>query len=126
MSPALLLAAALAAAPPPEGSASYRRPACLQLSTSSATEYIRVDDHTIVIRSFNDWWKLTTTPSSLLLQPEAILINDVHGPTTLCSPLDFQLSVLDHPGGGREGLMVQDFVPITPAEGRALIRARRR
>ncbi len=127
MIPALLLAATLTLAPPTGGpAAASGRPACIQLSAGTDTEYLRVDDHTIVVRSINRWWQLTTTPSSLLLQPQAILINDVHGPSTLCSPLDFQLSILDHPGGAREGLIVEDFVQITPEEGRALQHARRR
>ncbi len=128
MIPALAFAAALAVlAPPPGGlAAASGHPPCILLSQGPDTEYIPVDDHTIVVRSVSRWWKLTTTPSSLLLQRQAILINDIHGPGSLCSPLDFQLSVLDHPGGGREGLIVQDFVSITPAEGRALRSAARR
>ena len=126
MIPALLLAAALAAATPSTPAKPSPRPPCLLLSESTDTEYIPVDDHTIVVRAISRWWKLTTTPSTLLRQRQSILINDIHGPSTLCSPLDFRLSVLDHPGGGREELIVQDFISITPAEGRALRSAARR
>ena len=122
MRPARLLAVTLAAAP---GQAARRTP-CIQLSASSATEYVPVDDHTIVVRSFDQWWRLTVTPSSLLLQPQAFLVNDIRGTSTLCSRSDFDLSVLEHPGGGREGLIVQDFTAITPEEGKALRRAAHR
>lgn len=121
---ALLAALALQTPAAPRAKPAPR--ACLQLSTSSSTQYTPVDDHTIVVRSFSDWWRLTTTPSTLLRFPQVILINEVHGPSTLCSPLDFQLSVTEPGGGPREGLIAQEFTPITPEEGRALLRAAHR
>ena len=126
-----LLAAVLAAAAalqPPAAAAPAKpsRPPCILLSNGTDTEYVPVDDHTIVVRSISRWWKLTTTPSSYLDGPHPILVNDIHGSSTLCSPLDFELSVLDHPGGGREGLIVQDFQSITSQEGWALRRVAHR
>ncbi len=122
---AVLLAAIVQPSAPPAAS-KPSRPACILLSNGTDTEYVPVDDHTILVRSISRWWKLTVTPSSMLLAPHPILINKIYGPSSLCSPLDFQLSVLDHPGGGREGLIVQDFQAITPDEGRALRRAAHR
>lgn len=129
MSPLPWLAAVLLGAAAPGPAAPAARPArtsCIQLSAGAETHYTPVDDHTIVVQSFSDWWKLTTTPSTLLLDPQSILVNDIHGSSSLCSPLDFQLTVLDRPGGGREGLIVQSFESITPAEGRALLKTGRR
>ena len=125
--PAVILAALLQAAPAAAASPAAKpsRPPCIQLSESSDTEYVRVNDHTIVVRSGSRWWKLTTTPSSLMLMPQAFLVNDIHGPASLCSRLDFQLSVVDPPGA-REGLIVQDFQAITADEGKALRHAARR
>ncbi len=125
MIPALLLAAAMQAAPAAKPPAPARTP-CIPLSGGSSTQYTPVDDHTIVVRSFNRWWKLTTTPSNLLTFPSTFLVNDIHGPSELCSRLDFQLSVVDPPGGGREGLIVQEFTTLTPEEGEALRRAAHR
>ena len=115
---ALLLAAALQTGVAAQNDRPAHTP-CIRLSDSTATEYVPVDDHTIVVRSFNTWWKLTVTPSSLLLIPDAFLVNDVRGPSELCAAVDFDLSVVDR-GAGREGLIVQDFRQITPAEGKAL------
>ena len=122
---ALLLAAALQTGGVAAQNDRPPRTPCIRLSDSTSTEYVPVDDHTIVVRSFNDWWKLTVTPSSLMLTPDAFLVNDVHGPSELCAAVDFQLSVVER-GAGREGLIVQDFRQITPEEGKALrSRARR-
>ena len=85
-----------------------------------------VDDHTIVIRAFDRWWKLTTSPSSLLLQPDVTLVNEIRGSSLLCSAVDFQLSVVERGGGFHEGLIAQDLVAIAPEEGRRLLKAARR
>ena len=124
MIPALLalsLAAAVAPAPP-------ARPAraCLQVSPAATTHYTPVDDHTIVVDSGASWWRLTTTPSSLLTDPQAYLINEIRGSSTLCDRLDFDLSVAINPGGFKTPLIVQSFESISAEEGRALRQAARR
>ena len=122
---ALLLAAALQTGGVAAQNDRPARTPCLRLSDSTATEYVPVNDHTIVVRSYNRWWKLTVTPSSLMLVPDAFLVNDVNGPPELCAAVDFQLKVVER-GAGQEGLIVQDFRQITPEEGKALrSRARR-
>ena len=117
--PALLLAAALAAAPAATAPA---RPARIQLANSSSTSYHPVDDHTILIEARPRWYRLTTTPSRLMLAPQSFFVNEIRGTSSLCSPLDFQLSVADYPGGFREPLIVRDFAEVTPAEGKALLK----
>lgn len=120
MIPALALAALLAApAPAPLRS-------CIMLTPGNNAQYIGVDDRTIVIRSFSHAWKLTTTPSSLITDPQAYFINVVRGPSTLCGPLDFQLSVGLQQTPIQTPLIVQDFRPITVAEAKAMTERPRR
>lgn len=118
----LLLAALLAAPAPPA-----RLGDCIQVSPAGQTQYVGVDDRTIVVRSLGRAWKLTTTPSSFITDPSAVFVNVVRGPSSLCSPLDFQLSVATPPGlAFRTPLIVQDFRPIPLAEAKALTERRRR
>jgi hypothetical protein len=120
---ALLLAAALAAPAP----APARADQCIQISPGNQAQYIGVDDHTIVVRGLGRAWKLTTTRSSLITDPTASFINVVRGPSLLCKPIDFQLSVASRPiGAFQTPLIVQDFHPITVAEADALTGRNRR
>ena len=63
-----------------------------------------------------------------MTEPMSFLVNQVRGTSTLCSALDFDLSVATQGGGGgfRQGLIVQAFEEITAAEGEALRRRARR
>lgn len=113
---AFALAAALAAAPAAD------RNSCVFVGPVDDAQYTGVDDHTIVIRSRGRAWRATTTRSSLITDPFAVFVNVVRGPSQLCTPLDFQLSVAVPPGAIRTPLIVQDFRPIPPAEAEALTR----
>ena len=124
--PALLLAAALLAPAPRAPQAGAPARTCIQVSSGSDTQYHPVDDHTVVIESGGRWWRLTTSPSSRMLEPQSFFVNDIRGTSTLCSPLDFDLSVATLPGGFREPLIVQEFTPLTREEGRTLLRRTRR
>ena len=120
---AVALAAALAATPP---AGSGRAKSCILVSSSSNTQYYPSDDHTIAIHSDGRWYKLTVSPSSLLNEPQTYFINDIRGPSTLCSPLDFDLKVVETGGGIREGLIAQSFQEIPASEGEALRKLSRR
>ncbi len=113
------LALALAAAPTP------RSGGCILLTPGDTSQYVGVDDHTIVIASRGRAWKLTTTPSSLITDRQAVFFNVIRGPSSLCSPLDFQLSVGLQQTPIQTPLIVQDFQAITPAEAKALTDRRR-
>lgn len=126
MIPVLLASLALAAAAPAQDAARPRD--CLQIGAGADTHYYPVDDRTIVIEAQRRrWFKLIVSPTSLLNTPTSYLINDIRGTSTLCSPLDFDLSVAEtSPGSFRQGIIVQSFEPITADEGVALRRRSRR
>ena len=127
MIPALLLAAALAAPVPASAPADTGRArSCILVG--SDTQYYPADDHTIAIRSGRRWYKLIVSPSARLTYPQSFLINDIRGTSTLCSALDFDLSVSETGAGGgfREGLIAQSFAEIPAEEGEALRKKSRR
>lgn len=124
----LLLAAALASSLAGPASSPGASRSCILVSSGSDTHYYPIDDHTIAIESQRRWYKLIVSPSAHLTAPQSFLINDIRGTSTLCSPLDFDLSVSETGGGGgfREGLIAQSFEEIPAAEGLALRKRSRR
>ena len=111
-----LLTAALTAASP----AGATGGACITAGPAGDAHYIAVDDHTILIEQGRRWFKLTVLPTSRLKDSFASFVNVVRGPSTLCSRLDFDLSVVSPPGTPALPLIVQDFHPIPEIEARAL------
>lgn len=128
---ALFLAATLAGAAPagvaPAGADGAPRRSCIQVGAGSETRYHPVDDHTIAVESQRRWYRLVVSPEPRLMAPTSFLINDIRGTSTLCSALDFDLSVAEtSPGGFRSGVIVQSFEPISTEEGVALSKRSRR
>ena len=118
---------ALLAAGPAPGSGAAPVRDCIRVASGADTQYYPADDHTIAIRSQRRWYKLTVSPSSMLNEPGSFFINEIRGTSTLCSPLDFDLSVATTPPGGfRQRLIAQSFESITADEGEALRKRSRR
>ena len=74
--------------------------------------YLGVNNH--------DVYRADLSAGSPELQwPDARLINQVHGPDSICSALDLQLEVSDG-HGFRQGLIVKDLVKLTPDQVAAI------
>ncbi len=73
------------------------------------TLYLRVRMHDIYRLDLN-------FSSSMLTWPDSHLVNVVHGPDIVCSPIDLQLSVAQGTGIGRDFLMIKTITKLTPEE----------
>ena len=81
------------------------------------------DEKTIYIRvNLNDYYRLDMAGSCpTLTTPDARLINKVNGPPTICSAVDWNLSVSTQgPGAIATPCIVKSMRKLTPAEAAAL------
>jgi hypothetical protein len=70
--------------------------------------------------NLHDVYKVELSAGSpQLLWPDATLISQVRGPTTICRAIDLQLSVTDQPGF-RVPLIAKKLTKLTPAEVAAI------
>ena len=83
-----------------------------------------VDDKTIYIRvNLNDYYRLDMAGSCPeLTYPDPHLITEVHGPSTICTALDWDLRVADGtgPGSFATPCIVKDMVKLTKAQADAI------
>jgi len=76
------------------------------------------DDKTIFIRvGLSRFYRLDLAAAcSGITWPSSHLINRIHGPNTICKPLDWDLSVSDSAGGFAQGCIVKSMTKLTPEE----------
>jgi hypothetical protein len=76
------------------------------------------DDKTILIRvGLSRFYKLDlAAPCSGITWPSSHLINRIHGPNTICSPLDWDLAVADSPQGFAQACIVKSMTKLSPEE----------
>ncbi|HWU26648.1 MAG TPA: DUF6491 family protein [Rhizomicrobium sp.] len=80
------------------------------------------DTRTIVIRTtFKRYYRLGLSHECPRLKsPDVHLVINVHGPNTICSPLDWDLKVSSLPLGFASPCIVQSMTPMSPQEVEAL------
>ena len=76
------------------------------------------DDKTILIRvGLSRYYRLDLAAScSGITWPFAHLINRIHGPNTICSPLDWDLAVGDSSQGFQQACIVRSMTKLAPEE----------
>jgi hypothetical protein len=76
------------------------------------------DDKTILIRvGVSRFYRLDLVGScNGLTWPNAYLVNRIHGPSLICRPVDWDLSVSDSPHGLEHGCIVKSMTQLTPEE----------
>ncbi|MDE2466517.1 MAG: hypothetical protein KGO02_22815 [Alphaproteobacteria bacterium] len=71
--------------------------------------------------NFNRYYRLDLAGKYPMLRwPDAYLVMNVVGPDTICSPLDWDLTVASRPGGFSEHLIVRKMTELTSAEVAAI------
>jgi hypothetical protein len=116
--------AATASAEPPadRGSSSSLR-ACID-PPSSDTSWTPYDDHTILVRSGRQAFRITTNRCPSLADPLPRITTKVYGGSQICSPHDVQLFV----SGGGESIpvpcFIQSITPLSEDQAKALERRR--
>ena len=108
-----LAALALAAAP-------QTLTGCVNLGASASTHYYPVNDRTILISAGIHAYRVTTSPSSILADPSAIIVNSFATSSVVCSPQALKLRAVSP--GGRSGLIVQSIETLSRAEAEDLRR----
>ncbi len=80
------------------------------------------DPKTVYVRvSMNRYFRLDLSGSChALMEPGAFLITKIHGPDTICGPLDWDLHVAASWRDIPEACIVKQMTELTPAEAAAL------
>jgi hypothetical protein len=80
------------------------------------------DNKTIYFRvNVRDIYKVELeSASSLLTWPDVHLVSRIHGPDTICQPIDLDLTVVDSDGHVRDPLFVKAITKLTPEQVAAI------
>jgi hypothetical protein len=102
-----------------------RLPAGQCIDTTSVTNWVPIDDHTLVVRSVGRAFRVTTAQCQSLAGPLPRITTVMRGGTSICDPTDAQLYVSSTGSSISLPCFMQSIEAITPDQARALEKARR-
>jgi hypothetical protein len=108
-----------------DGPARARLPAGQCIDTTSVTNWVPIDDHTLVVRSVGRAFRVTTAQCQSLAGPLPRITTVMRGGTSICDPTDAQLYVSSTGSSISLPCFMQSIEAITPDQARALEKSRR-
>jgi hypothetical protein len=94
-------------------------------TTTSAINWVPIDDHTLLVRTVGRAFRITTAQCQSLAGPLPRITTVMRGGTSICDPTDAQLYVSSTGSGISLPCFMQSIEAITPDQARALEKSRR-
>jgi hypothetical protein len=95
------------------------------IETTFGASWTAYNDHTILVRSGRNAFRVTTNRCPHLADPLPRISTVLRGGSSICSPQDVRLYVSDSADTAPVPCFIQSIAPVTEADARALEKTRR-